>query len=520
MSQLKDRVAGSDAPPGYEWVALSVTTLGALLASMQSTALLIALPDILVKLQASFLTVMWLLLGYQLITTVLVPVIGRLADMFGRKTLYNAGFAVFTIGSLLAGFGQPQFHGVDLLLYRVIQGVGGALLFTNSTAIVTDAFRRGHVGLGLGVNQIAVAAGFVLGPVIGGILASISWQWVFLFNVPFGIFGTFWGMWRLREPVSLPGQQRFDWPGSLVFTLGVGALLLGLSLVAFPMGGPDIVQALLVLGTVGLIAFIIVEVRVPQPMMDLRLFTGRLFALANLANLLNGIARGAVLFLLIFFLQGPYGKDPLMAGIMMAPFGLAFMLVGPLSGFLSDRHGARGLGTAGLFISAVALGGLGVITDRTPFWELAILMAVIGAGAGLFNSPNVNVIMTAVRPEQRGMAAGIRIMLNNTGQMLSTAIAFPLVLSAIPQDVMMKVFLYGGGMGSDPAALAAFLGGLHEAFLFSAGLSLLAAVVSALQPSHSPRAAALSHGAGAHQRRAPSVEGSRPVSGGGYPPHP
>ncbi|MCL4535426.1 MAG: MFS transporter [Bacteroidetes bacterium] len=518
MSQVKVRVAQGEPPPGYEWVALSVTTLGALLASMQGTALLIALPDILVKLRANFLTIMWLLLGYQLITTVLVPIIGRLADIFGRKTLYNAGFAIFTMGSLLAGLGQPQFHGVDVLIYRVIQGVGGALLFTNSTAIVTDAFRRGRVGLGLGVNQIAVAAGFVIGPVIGGILASISWQWVFLFNVPLGIFGTFWGIWRLREPVVLPGQQRFDWLGSLVFSLGVGMLLLGLSLVAFPMWGPDVIQALFVFGALGLIAFIIVEVRASQPMMDLRLFTGRLFALANLACLLNGISRGAVLFLLIFFLQGPYGQNPLMAGIMMAPFGIAFMAVGPLSGFLSDRHGARGLGTAGLLISAVALAGLGFITNITPYWELAVLMAVIGAGAGLFNSPNINVIMTSVRPGQRGMAAGIRIMLNNTGQMLSTAVAFPLVLATISQDVMMKVFLYGGGMGNDPTALAAFLTGLHEAFFLSAGLSLLAAIASAFQPSHSPRAAALAHAAGAHERPALAANSSRPISGGSNPP--
>ena len=207
-----------------------------------------------------------------------------------------------------------------------------------------------------------------------------------------------------------------------------------------------------------------------------------------------------------------------MAGIMMAPFGIAFMLVGPLSGFLSDHHGARGLGTAGLLISAVALAGLGFITDKTPYWQLAILMAVIGAGAGLFNSPNVNVIMTSVSAGQRGMAAGIRIMLNNTGQMLSTAIAFPLVLATIPQDVMMKVFLYGGGMGSDPADPGRFFGGLHEAFFLSAGLSVLAAVASALQPSHSPRAAALAHAAIAHQRSATVVKSSRPISGGSNPP--
>jgi EmrB/QacA subfamily drug resistance transporter len=474
---------------GYEWVALSVTTLGALLASLQSSALLIALPDILVKLQASFLTVMWILIGYLLITTALVPVIGRLADMVGRKNLYNAGFAVFTLGSLLAGLAQPQFHGMDVLGFRVVQGIGGALLITNSTAIVTDAFRGGRVGLGLGVNQIAAAAGFVLGPVVGGLLTAVDWRWVFLFNVPIGVFGTFWGMRRLREPVRLPAHQRFDWPGSVTFTFGLGSLLLALSLVAFPMWGWTVIEGLFLVGVVGLVAFVVVELGSPQPMMNLRLFGSRLFALANLSNLLNGVARGAVLFLLIFFLQGPYGKDPLTAGLMMAPFGLAFMLIGPLSGYLSDHYGARGLGTVGLLVSAFGLFGLSTVTDQTPYWQLAIWMAIMGGGSGFFNSPNTNVIMTAVQPGQRGMAAGIRTMLANTGQMLSIAIAFPLVLAQIPQDVMMKIFIYGGGMAQSPGALATFLGGLHLAFVISAAMSVVAAAVSALQPAHSPRAA-------------------------------
>lgn len=482
--------SATDQRAGYEWVALSVTTLGALLASLQSSALLIALPDILVKLQASFLTVMWILIGYLLVTTALVPVIGRLADMFGRKRLYNAGFAIFTLGSLLAGLGQPQFHGLDVLFFRLVQAVGGALLITNSTAIVTDAFRGGRVGLGLGVNQIAAAAGFVLGPVVGGLLTAIDWRWVFLINVPIGVFGTYWAMRRLREPVRLPAHQHFDWWGSLTFTFGLGALLMALSLVAFPMWGWTVIDLLFIVGVVGLVAFIVLELRQSQPMMNLRLFDSRLFAFANLSNLLNGIARGAVLFLLIFFLQGPYGKDPLTAGLMMAPFGLAFLAIGPLSGYLSDHHGARGLGTVGLLISAVGLAGLVTVTDRTPYWQLALWMAIMGGGSGFFNSPNTNVIMTSVRPDQRGMAAGIRTMLANTGQMLSISIAFPLVLSQIPQDVMMKIFLYGGGMGQDPRALATFLSGLHLAFLISAAMSVLAAVVSAFQPSHSPRAAA------------------------------
>ena len=255
----------AESEAGYEWVALSVTTVGALLAAVQGSSLIIALPDVLTGLDSSFLTVMWVLLGYLLITTALVPVVGRLADMVGRKRLYVAGFAVFTLGSLLSGIAQPQFHGWDLVIYRIVQGVGGALLITNSTAIVADAFRHGQVGLGLGVNQVAGAAGFLLGPVVGGVLTAVSWRWVFLLNVPIGVFGTLWGLWRLREPVRLPAHQRFDWFGSLTFVAGLGSLLLALSLIAFPMLPMVAVYGLLVVAVVGLFAFVFVELHTEEP---------------------------------------------------------------------------------------------------------------------------------------------------------------------------------------------------------------------------------------------------------------
>src|SRR5579863_4010531 len=205
---------------GYKWTALSVTTVGALLASIQGSALLIALPNILAELHATFFTIMWVLIGYLLIVTVLTPFIGRLADIFGRKRLYNSGFILFAVGSLVSGLAQPQFHGGDLIAGRIIQGIGGALLVTNSTAIVTDAFRKGQVGLGLGVNQIAGAAGFLIGPIVGGLLTEWSWRWVFLFNVPLCLFGVLWGIWRLREPVRLQHHQHIDWIGSATLTIG------------------------------------------------------------------------------------------------------------------------------------------------------------------------------------------------------------------------------------------------------------------------------------------------------------
>jgi EmrB/QacA subfamily drug resistance transporter len=476
--------ASSQHKDGYQWTALSVTTVGALLASMQGSALLIALPNILSELHATFFTIMWVLMGYLLITTVLTPVVGRLADMWGRKRLYNSGFAVFVFGSLVAGLAQPQFHGADLILGRLIQGLGGALLVTNSTAIVTDAFRKGQVGLGLGVNQIAGAAGFLIGPIIGGLLTEWSWRWVFLFNVPLGIFGVLWGIWRLREPVQLVKHQHIDWFGVITLTIGLTGVLLGLSMLAFPILSPPVTNTIFVIGVISLILFGIIEPRIKEPLVQLRLFRQRLFLLANLSGLLNGIARGAVLFLLIFFLQGPYGQDPLRAGLLLTPFGAAFMLIGPLSGRLSDRIGSRILAPVGLGVSSLGLLGLSTVTPSTPYWLLALFMALMGGGSGFFVSPNTNAIMSSVEPQKRGSAAGILTMLNNTGQMLSVAIVFPLALSAVPIAAMMQVFIYGGGMNQFPAALATFLHGVHFAFLVSFAISVVAMVVAALRPAH------------------------------------
>ncbi len=469
---------------GYQWIALSVTTVGALLASIQGSALLIALPNILTELHATFLTIMWVLIGYLLITTVLTPLIGRLADIWGRKRLYISGFIMFALGSLLAGLAQPQFHGGDLIIGRVIQGTGAALLVTNSTAIVTDAFRKGQVGLGLGVNQIAGAAGFLIGPIIGGLLTEFSWRWVFLFNVPFAILGALWGAWRLREPVVFAGHQHIDWIGAITLTLGLAGTLLALSLLAFPLLSPAATYTILAIGILGLVLFGVIEPRIKEPLVDLRLFRHRLFLFANLSGLLNGIARGAVLFLLIFFLQGPYGQDPLRAGLLLIPFGAAFMAIGPLSGILSDRIGSRILAPVGLGISALGLLGLATVSPSTPYWLLAVYMALMGGGSGFFVSPNTNAIMSSVEPQRRGAAAGILNMLNNTGQMLSIAIVFPLALSSVPIAAMMQVFIYGGGMSQFPAALATFLHGLHLAFLVSFALSVVATIVAALRPAH------------------------------------
>src|SRR6266705_1344977 len=274
-AQKKGAEVAAERHDGYQWTALSVTTVGALLASVQGSALLIALPNSLTELHATFFTIMWVLIGYLLITTVLTPVIGRLADIWGRKRLYNSGFALFALGSLVGGLAQQQFHGTDLIVGRIIQGVGGALLVTNSTAIVADAFRKGQVGLGLGVNQIAGAAGFLIGPIIGGLLTEWSWRWVFLFNVPLGIFGTLWGIWRLREPVRPLERQPIDWFGIITLSIGLFGILLALSMLGFPLLPQTANMVILAVGVVSLVLFGLIEPRIKEPIVQLRLFRDR-----------------------------------------------------------------------------------------------------------------------------------------------------------------------------------------------------------------------------------------------------
>jgi EmrB/QacA subfamily drug resistance transporter len=455
------------------------------MASMQSSALLITLPDMMSSLHMGMFTVMWVLLVYMLITTAMVPLFGRLADMFGRKKLYVLGFAVFTFGSLLCGFSQASYAGADLIAYRVIQAVGGALMMANGTPMVADAFDARRLGLGLGINGIAFGAGMVVGPVVGGVLAPAGWQWIFFYNVPIGIVGTLWAYVRLREPTNVPRSPGFDWWGCTTFIVGMSSFLLAVSLYAFPMGlSMDVIYALFAVGIVGIAAFLWIELKVKTPMLDLHLFRNPDFAIGCTTNMLNGLVRGAVLFLLIFFLQGPYGQDPLTAGLSLIPMGLAFIIVGPLSGRAADNHGPRLLTIAGLALTSLSMLGMIFIDHTTPFWWLVVLMLVAGIAGSLFGSPNMKTVMNAAPPARRGIASGTRVMLMNVGSMLSMAIALPMVLSGIPTQDMMNLFLYGGGIS--PQALAIFESGLHEAFLLFFVVSLVALAISLIKVRPAP----------------------------------
>jgi len=462
------------------WTVLSVTTLGSLLASVQGSALVLSLPDVMLGLKADFLTLLWVLLGYLLTSTALVPLIGRLSDLYGRRRFYNAGFIVFTVASVLGGFTQPQFHGWDLVAARILQGFGGALLFANSTALVTDAFGKEKVGMALGINQIALAAGFVLGPLVGGALTAIDWRWVFWFNGPLGVAGILWGWWRLPKDHGQKEGGHFDVKGTIFFLIGLVGLLLSLSLLALPGVSMAVVAACALIGVVGLGIFARIEVKAEHPFLHLELFTNPRLALPNLAAALNALARGAVLFLLTFFLQGPYGLSPFWAGMATAPFGLAFMVAGPLSGVLADRWKPALLSTGGLLISAIGLLGLGFVTEATPYGWLVVFMVFMGAGSGLFNTPNITQVMSRVDVRHRGVTSATRVLLVNGGQMVSLAVVFPFVLSRMPEDLMAKIFLYGGGMASVPVVEANLLDGIRLAFLFSFFLTLVAALISAL----------------------------------------
>ena len=469
----------------YGMTVLSVTTVGALLATIQGSALMIVLPELMMDLHMEFITLLWVLLVYLMVTTIMVPVLGRLADMFGRKRMYVLGFGVFALGSLLCGLatpmdGTPLLHGGwELVIFRVVQALGGAMLLANSTAMITDAFLKTKLGFGLGVNQIAVAAGIVIGPVIGGILAPFGWEWIFFINVPFGIIGMVWAHIRLREPRWEKVEQRFDAVGAIAFFIGLFGILTACTYIS--MGDPSqmlIAYVMAVIGIIGIAAFILVERRVRYPMMDLRLFRVKRYTMGNMANLLNGLCMGAATFLLIFYFQGPLGKDALTAGLLLVPSGIPIMIFGPLSGKWSDRYGPRLLMAVGLTMTTIALIGLIFIDRNTPMWYLVIIMVLMGIGGGLFISPNASSVMTAVPTERRGTASGTRIMLRNTGTMFSLAIAFPLVLTGLSQEDMMNIFFGGGSVSS--SSLDIFESGLSEAFMIFAAISVISIIVAVM----------------------------------------
>jgi MFS family permease len=435
--------------PHYKWVVLSNTTLGTLLATVNASIVLISLPAIfrgiglnpLAPGNVSYL--LWMLMGYLVVTAVLVVPFGRLGDMFGRVRIYNVGFVVFTLAAIALSFDPFDLGGgaVWLIAWRVVQGFGGAMLMASSSAILTDAFPANQRGMALGVNMVAAVAGSFLGLLIGGALSEWHWKAIFWVGVPIGLIGTVWSLRSLKEiGVRTPG--RLDWAGTLTFGVGLTTLLVGITYGIQPYGGsttgwanPAVLGAIAG-GLLLLVAFCLIELHVAQPMVDVRLFRSKAFGMGNLAGLMSSVGRGGLQFMLIIWLQGiwlplhgySFESTPLWAGIYMLPMTVGFLVAGPVAGWLSDRYGARPFTVGGMLLMAASFIALVMIPVNFNYWVFAVLVFLNGLGGGIFTAPNTAAIMSSVPADQRGAASGVRATFFNAGSSLSIGIFFSLMI--------------------------------------------------------------------------------------------
>jgi MFS family permease len=458
----------------YKWVALSNTTIGVLIVTINMSILLIALPDIfrgigidpLAPGDISYL--LWLIMGYLVVTAVLVVSFGRLGDMFGRTRMYNLGFAVFTVFSILlaATWLQGGAGALWLIVMRVLQGVGGALLLANSTAILTDAFPTNQRGLALGISQVAGISGSFIGLVVGGVLAPLDWRLIFLVSVPVGVFGTIWAYLKLRD-TGVRRPARLDWWGNVTFAVGLVAVLVGITYGIQPYGGHTMgwtsptVLVMIIGGVLVLALFAMIESRVAEPMFDMSLFRIRAFTAGNIASLLAALGRGGLQFVLIIWLQGiwlpehgyAFEQTPLWAGIYMVPLTVGFLVAGPISGILSDRFGARAFSTGGMVLAAVSFGLLAFLPVDFDYRIFAALLAVNGLAMGLFSSPNRAAIMNSLPAAERGVGAGMTSTFQNSATVLSIGVFFSMLILGLAGT--LPGAMYSGLVGQGvPAAVA------------------------------------------------------------------
>ncbi len=498
--------AQTPAPPDrYRWVALSNTTAAVFMSTLDGSIVLIALPAIFrgIRLDplapGSIVYLLWMIMGYRLVQAVFVVNLGRLGDMFGRVRIYNAGFLVFTIASVLLSF--DPFHGAHgalwLIGWRTVQALGGSMLTANSAAILTDAFPADQRGFALGINQVAALAGQFIGLTLGGILAVWDWRAVFWVNVPVGIFGTVWAYRKLQEPkVRSRERLRFDWWGNVTFAVGLSMVLVGITEGIHPYRGhamgwtSPVVQFLLIGGLVLLVAFVVAEKLVAEPMFQLGLFKIRAFAAGNVAGLLASVARGGLQFVLVIWLQGiwlplhgyDYADTPFWAGIFLLPLTVGFLVAGPISGRLSDRYGSRGLASGGMFLSAATFIGLLIVPIDFDYWTFAVLILLMGIGTGMFASPNSAAIMSSVPASQRGAASGMRATFQNSGTSLSIGVFFSLMIAGLASTLphTLTTGLQQQGVSHDVAAQVGSLPPVASLFAALLGVN---PVEHLLQPS-------------------------------------
>nr|WP_202506281.1 MFS transporter [Amycolatopsis rubida] len=477
--------------PRYKWIALSNTTLGMLIATINSSIVLIALPDIfkgiginpLEPSNTSYL--LWMIMGFLVVTAVLVVAFGRLGDMYGRARMYNLGFAVFTVSSIMLAI---TWFGGDaaalwLIGWRIVQGVGGAFLMANSSAILTDAFPANQRGLALGMNGVAAIAGSFLGLVVGGVLAPVNWNLIFLVSVPFGVIGTVWAYLKLHD-TGVRQHAKMDWWGNITFAVGLIAVLVGITYGIQPYGtsqtgwGSPMVLSCLIGGVAVLIAFVVIETKVPNPLFRLSLFRIRSFSWGNLANLTASLGRGGLQFVLIIWLQGiwlpqhgfTFEQTPLWAGIYMLPLTIGFLVAAPTSGILSDRIGSRVLASGGLVITAVTFLLLTLLPVNFDYWAFAGILLLNGIGMGMFSSPNRAEVMNSLPADARGSGAGMMTTFQNAAMVLSIGFFFSLIIAGLSDHlpIAMSQGLTAHGVAPDAANQVAHLPAV--AVLFAAFL--------------------------------------------------
>jgi len=473
------------------------------MASIDASIVLISLPAIFKGIHTNPLApgetnyFLWILLGYMMVTATLLVTFGRISDMYGRVRFYNIGFAIFAVGSILLWLtpGTGNVGALELILFRFVQGIGAAFLFANSAAIITDAFPAHQRGLALGINQIAAIVGSVIGLIMGGILSYFDWRLVFLVSVPVGIVGTIWAYMMLCEVATIREHQKIDWAGNLTFVAGLTILLFGITYGIEPYGssptgwGNPLVIGALCGGFMLLAAFIWIELHVQDPMFQLQLFKIRMFAAGNISSFLASIARGGLQFMLVIWLQGiwlplhgyNYDVAPLWAGIYMIPLMVGFLLMGPLSGWLSDRYGARLFSTCGMLIQALGFFLLTVIPlnfDYMWFWPILFML---GIGQGMFSSPNTSSIMGSVPAEQRGVASGMRATFQNSGSLVSIGIFFSLITAGLAATLgtTLSTGLTKSGLPAVVAARIAHLPPTSALFAAFLGYNPMATLVPA-----------------------------------------
>ena len=473
------------------------------MSSINGTIVIISLPAIFRGIDinpfTSFQYLLWILMGYNVVTAALLVSFGRLSDIYGRVRLYNLGFLIFTIGSILL-FLTPNKGSVgalELIIFRIIQGIGGAFLFANSAAIITDAFPYNERGKALGVNQIAALAGSLIGLILGGVLSVINWRFIFLVSVPVGIFGTVWSYLKLEEVSRQNRNEGIDWAGNLTFGLGLILILIGITYGLLPYGGSQLgwnspfVIGSLVAGLALIGSFIYIETKVKYPMFRLELFKIRMFAAGNLASFLRSIAYGGLMIMLIIFLQGiwlplhgySYAETPFWSGIYTIPLMVGFVTMGPISGWLSDKYGSRVLSTLGMIIVGIGFILLASLPYNFNYTEFALIIFFMGLGNGMFASPNTASIMNSVPPKYRGTASGMRSTLQNTGQTMSIAIFFTIIIislaSTLPSALANAVTQAGAPQLASYMQNIPVTGALFAAFL---GYDPVRTIISSLPP--------------------------------------